>query len=150
MNKCFSSHASRKAEQLAQSALRKGKLGNLSTRLSQNHHSLRRSILGIFYHAMPEGILSLQDLHHIASDIWLTRFDEDLEKEISARRKGRPKISKETKLFFGDKKELAFIQRLEYLAANPKVHRSILESTTVSEGSDAMDVVMEKQDPTVP
>jgi translation machinery-associated protein 16 len=48
---------------------------------------------------MPEeGVLSLQDLHHIISDIWLTRFDEDLEKERSARRKGRPKSLKEVKL----------------------------------------------------
>ena len=48
---------------------------------------------------MPEeGILSLQDLHHIISDVWLTRFDEDLEKEKSTRRKGRPKSSKEIKL----------------------------------------------------
>lgn len=42
--------------------------------------------------------MSLQDLHHIISDIWLTRFDEDLEKERSARRKGRPKSLKEVKL----------------------------------------------------
>ncbi|KAF8814202.1 hypothetical protein BYT27DRAFT_7334539 [Phlegmacium glaucopus] len=34
---------------------------------------------------MPEeGVLSLQDLRHIISDIWLTRFDEDLEKERSS------------------------------------------------------------------
>ncbi|KAF8816351.1 hypothetical protein BYT27DRAFT_7184248 [Phlegmacium glaucopus] len=50
---------------------------------------------------MPEeGVLSLQDLHHIVSDISLTRFDEDLGKERSARRKGRPKSSKEIKLDF--------------------------------------------------
>lgn len=42
--------------------------------------------------------MSLQDLHHIISDIWLTRFDEDLEQEKSARRKGRPKSLKEIKL----------------------------------------------------
>jgi translation machinery-associated protein 16 len=48
---------------------------------------------------MPEeGVLSLQDLHHIISDIWLTRFDEDLEKERSARRKGRPISLKVVKL----------------------------------------------------
>ena len=109
--------SSRKAGQLARNALRKGKLGNLSTKRSQKHHSLGLSILdlffiskfltlslpvdfyGFFFHAMPEeGVLSLQDLHHIISDIWLTRFDEDLEKERSARRKGRPKSLKETKL----------------------------------------------------
>ena len=47
---------------------------------------------------MEEGVLSLQDLHHIISDIWLTRFDEDLAQERSARRKGRPKSLKETNL----------------------------------------------------
>ena len=110
--------SSRKAGQLARNALRKGKLGNLSAKRSQRHHSLGLLILdffvlsefltcfsslvdfyGFFYHAMPEeGVLSLQDLHHIISDIWLTRFDEDLEKERSARRKGRPKSLKEIKL----------------------------------------------------
>ncbi|KAF8817532.1 hypothetical protein BYT27DRAFT_7199066 [Phlegmacium glaucopus] len=181
--------ASRKAGQLARNALRKGKLGNLSTKRSQKHHSLV-DLYGFFYHAMPEeGVLSLQDLHHIVSDIWLTRFDEDLEKERSARRKGRPKSSKEIKLeerklqeaelyrtgmeiidlthgptveIFRrwDKKELAFIQLLRFIrisSSEPEVvvlskpgkHLSILESTTVSEGGDAMDVVMEKQDPTV-
>ena len=110
--------ASRKAGQLARNALRKGKLGNLSTKRNQKHHSLGSSILdlfvlnknltcfpslvdlyGFFYHAMPEeGVLSLQDLHHIINDIWLTRFDEDLEKERSTRRKGRPKSLKEIKL----------------------------------------------------
>ena len=109
--------SSRKAGQLARNALRKGKLGNLSTKRSQKHDSLGLSILdlfglnniltfsslvdlyGFFYHAMPEeGVLSLQDLHHIISDIWLTRFDEDLAQERSARRKGRPKSLKEIKL----------------------------------------------------
>lgn len=108
--------ASRKAGQLARNALRKGKLGNLFTKRSQKNHSLSLSILkssfpkyltfpslvdfyGFFYHAMPDqGVLSLQELHHIISNIWLTRFDEDLEKERSARRKGRPKSSKEIRL----------------------------------------------------
>jgi hypothetical protein len=108
--------SSRKAGQLARNALRKGKLGNLSSKRSKKYHSLGRSrffilskfltwfsslvdLYGFFYHAMPEeGVLSLQDLHHIISDIWLTRFDEDLEKERSTRRKGRPKSLKEIKL----------------------------------------------------
>jgi translation machinery-associated protein 16 len=110
--------SSRKAGQLARNALRKGKLGNLSAKRSQKHHSLGLlnfdfssfsmfltrllslvDLYGFFYHAMPEeGVMSLQDLHHIISDIWLTRFDEDLEKERSARRKGRPKSLKEIKL----------------------------------------------------
>lgn len=48
---------------------------------------------------MPEeGVLTLEELHHIIGDVWLTRFDEDLEEEKAARRKGRPKSAKETKL----------------------------------------------------
>ncbi|KAH9479455.1 Translation machinery-associated protein 16 [Psilocybe cubensis] len=76
--------ASRKAGQLARHALRKGKLVDL---------------YGFFYHAVPEeGVLTLEELHHIISDVWLTRFDEELEAERSARRKGRPKSAKEMKL----------------------------------------------------
>ncbi|KAF8814212.1 hypothetical protein BYT27DRAFT_7130196 [Phlegmacium glaucopus] len=48
------------------------------------HHSLL-DLYAFSYQAMPEeGVLSLQDLHHIASDTWLTRFDEYLEKESSS------------------------------------------------------------------
>ena len=60
-----------------------------------------------------------------------------------------------------DQKELAFIQLLRFIRisstepevavlSKPGKHFSILESTTVSEGGDAMDVVMEKQDLSVP
>ena len=48
---------------------------------------------------MPEeGVLTLEDLHHIIGDIWLTRFDEELQNEKAARRKGRPKSTRETAL----------------------------------------------------
>lgn len=48
---------------------------------------------------MPEeGVLTLEELHHIVQDIWLTRFDEELEHEKSIRRKGRPKSTKTMKL----------------------------------------------------
>lgn len=48
---------------------------------------------------MPEeGVLSLEDLHHIIGDIWLTRFDEELQNEKATRRKGRPKSTRETAL----------------------------------------------------
>jgi len=48
---------------------------------------------------MPEeGVLSLEELHHIISDIWLTRFDEELQTEKVTRRKGRPKSTRETAL----------------------------------------------------
>jgi translation machinery-associated protein 16 len=48
---------------------------------------------------MPEeGVLTLEDLHHIIGDIWLTRFDEELQNEKATRRKGRPKSTRETAL----------------------------------------------------
>ena len=60
-----------------------------------------------------------------------------------------------------DQKELAFIQLLRFIrisSSEPEVavlskpgkHLSILESTTISEGSDAMDVVTEKHDSSIP
>lgn len=54
---------------------------------------------GFFYHAIPEdGVLTLEELHHIIREVWLTRFDEELEHEKATRRKGRPKSVKEIKL----------------------------------------------------
>lgn len=48
---------------------------------------------------MPEeGVLSLEDLHTIFREVWLTRYDEELASERAARRKGRPKSAKEMKL----------------------------------------------------
>ncbi|KAF8909370.1 hypothetical protein CPB84DRAFT_1765969 [Gymnopilus junonius] len=90
--------ASRKADQLARHAIRKGKLGNLATKRSQKHNSLA-DLYGFFFHAIPEeGVLSMEDFHHVIRDIWLTRFDNELEAEKSSRRKGRPKSAKEVKL----------------------------------------------------
>lgn len=43
-------------------------------------------------------MLTLPELHHIIGNIWLTRFDEELEQEQTARRKGRPKSTKEVKI----------------------------------------------------
>ena len=37
-------------------------------------------------------------MHFVVRDIWLPRFDQDLEAEKAARRKGRPKSTKEQKL----------------------------------------------------
>ncbi|KAF8075006.1 hypothetical protein FPV67DRAFT_1559612 [Lyophyllum atratum] len=97
--------SSRKAGQLARNALRKGKLGNLASKRGQKHNTLGKSfkppvdVYGFFYHAIPEeGVLTLPELHRVVDDIWLTRFDEELEQERAARRKGRPKSAKETKL----------------------------------------------------
>jgi translation machinery-associated protein 16 len=56
-------------------------------------------LYGFFYHAMPEeGVLTLEELHHIVGNVWLTRFNEELEQEKAARRKGRPKSSREVYL----------------------------------------------------
>ncbi|KAF5316607.1 hypothetical protein D9619_006268 [Psilocybe cf. subviscida] len=90
--------ASRKAGQLARHALRKGKMGNLASKRSEKAGSLV-DVYGFFYHAMPEeGVLSLEDLHTIFREVWLTRYDEELASERAARRKGRPKSAKEMKL----------------------------------------------------
>ncbi|KAF9478245.1 hypothetical protein BDN70DRAFT_809135 [Pholiota conissans] len=90
--------SSRKAGQLARNALRKGKLGNLATKRTHKQSSLV-DLYGFFFHAMPEeGELTLEELHHILKDIWLTRHDEELEREVKARRKGRPKSVQQQKL----------------------------------------------------
>ena len=48
---------------------------------------------------MPEeGVLTVEELHTILRDIWLTRHDTELNEEIAGRRKGRPKSAKEMKL----------------------------------------------------
>ncbi|TFK39988.1 translation machinery-associated protein 16, partial [Crucibulum laeve] len=90
--------SSRKAGQFARHALRKGKLGNLASKRGQKHNSLV-DVYGFFYHAMPEeGVLTLEELHNIIREVWLTRFDDELEEERAARRKGRPKSAREVKL----------------------------------------------------
>ena len=43
-------------------------------------------------------MLTLPELHELVSDVWLTRHDAELEEERAARRKGRPKSTKERKL----------------------------------------------------
>ncbi|KAF8202464.1 hypothetical protein BJ912DRAFT_443443 [Pholiota molesta] len=90
--------SSRKAGQLARNALRKGKLGNLASKRTHKQNSLV-DLYGFFFHAVPEeGELTLEELHHIIRDIWLTRHDDELEREIKARRKGRPKSVQQQKL----------------------------------------------------
>ncbi|KAG2048089.1 hypothetical protein BDR06DRAFT_963188, partial [Suillus hirtellus] len=52
-----------------------------------------------FYHVIhPEGTHSLEELHSIISNVWLTRHDDELEQERAARPKGRQKSTKELKL----------------------------------------------------
>lgn len=40
----------------------------------------------------------MPELHELVADVWLTRHDAELEDERAARRKGRPKSTKECKL----------------------------------------------------
>ncbi|KAF8638938.1 hypothetical protein AX16_010413 [Volvariella volvacea WC 439] len=90
--------SSRKAGQLARQSLRKSRMHDLAAQRTQRGHSVA-DIYGFWYHALPEeGVLTLDDLHQIVQEVWLTRFDEDLEAERTARRKGRPKGTKEMKL----------------------------------------------------
>lgn len=57
------------------------------------------NVYGFFYHALPPvGVLTLEELHTIVRDVWLTRHDDELEQERTARRKGRSKSTKEAKL----------------------------------------------------
>ncbi|KAG2743223.1 hypothetical protein P692DRAFT_20747132 [Suillus brevipes Sb2] len=89
---------SRKAGQLSRVQLRKAKLADAASKRTKKH-SAQADVYGFFYHAIPpEGTLSLEGLHSIISDVWLTRHDDELEQERAARRKGRPKSTKELKL----------------------------------------------------
>lgn len=90
---------SRKADQLARKAIRKGKIGNLASKRSTKRHVMR-SIYNFFYEAIPEdGSALLEDeLRYIIETVWLTKYDDELEEERAARRKGRPKSVKESKL----------------------------------------------------
>ncbi|EAU90558.2 hypothetical protein CC1G_00942 [Coprinopsis cinerea okayama7 len=90
--------SSRKAGQLARKALRKEKLQNLASKRTQKQGSTA-DFFGFFYHAIPEeGALTLEELHGIIRDVWLTRHDKELEEERAARRKGRPKSTREVHL----------------------------------------------------
>lgn len=42
--------------------------------------------------------MTLEELHALVRDVWLTRFDDELEAERASRRSGRPKSVKEVKL----------------------------------------------------
>ncbi|KZV67053.1 hypothetical protein PENSPDRAFT_584551 [Peniophora sp. CONT] len=89
---------SRKADQLNRKHVRKAKLGNQASNRVKRKSS-RADLYGFFYHALPEeGELTLDDLHDIVCDAWLTRYDAEIEEEQAARRKGRPKSVKQQKL----------------------------------------------------
>ena len=51
----------------------------------------------------------MEELHFVVRDIWLPRFDQDLEAEKASRRKGRPKSTKELKL-----EEIKLLEGEEY------------------------------------
>lgn len=58
-------------------------------------------IFNFFYSCLPaEDVtcLQLSELHTIIRDIWLTRYNDELEAEIKSRRPGRPKSVKEQKI----------------------------------------------------
>ncbi|KAG1728059.1 uncharacterized protein EDB91DRAFT_868273 [Suillus paluster] len=89
---------SRKASQLSRVQLRKAKLAEAASKRTKKQ-SAQADVYGFFYHAIPpEGTLSLEELHAIVRNVWLTRYDDELEQERAARRKGRPKSTKELKL----------------------------------------------------
>jgi translation machinery-associated protein 16 len=57
-------------------------------------------IYSFFYHALPPDApaLTTSELHALISDVWLARHNVELEHERQARRKGRPKSTRELKL----------------------------------------------------
>ncbi|TFK29755.1 hypothetical protein FA15DRAFT_289497 [Coprinopsis marcescibilis] len=90
--------SSRKAGQLVRKSHRKDKLQNLTSLRNQRHASMA-DIYGFFFHCIPEeGVLTLEELHGVVRDVWLTRHDAELAEEQAARRKGRPKSTRESKL----------------------------------------------------
>ncbi|EIN09527.1 hypothetical protein PUNSTDRAFT_101382 [Punctularia strigosozonata HHB-11173 SS5] len=89
---------SRKAGQLARTQLRKDKLASAASKRAKKHAS-HVDLYGFFYHAMPPtGVFTLQELHEIIRDVWLTRHDAALDQERAQRRPGRPKSTGELKL----------------------------------------------------
>lgn len=101
---------SRKADQLVRAQHRKSKLQDLAKTRSKKqevqceqctgfecadftHVSCTVDLYSFFYAAIPsEGVLTLQDLHTIIQEVWLTRYDDELEAERAQRRKGRPQL----------------------------------------------------------
>ncbi|KAF8127396.1 hypothetical protein EV363DRAFT_1172410 [Boletus edulis] len=89
---------SRKAAQLARTHFRKSKLAQATIKRSKKY-ALQADVYGFFFHALPPvGVPTLEELHALVRDVWLTRHDDELEQERAARRKGRPKSTREEKL----------------------------------------------------
>lgn len=110
---------SRKARQLERAFLRKTSLSTASSKRSKKQiekgetlNSLPLEItyigmtstladrFGFWFHALPPDTkaLTLDELHGIIGDIWLTRHDEAIQSEKSTRRKGRPPSKREVEL----------------------------------------------------
>jgi translation machinery-associated protein 16 len=120
---------SRKADQLVRAQHRKSKLQDLAKARSKKQEAQGEQcasfvcvdvgymfytvdLYNFFYAAIPtEGVLTLQDLHTIIQDVWLTRYDGELEVERAQRRKGRPKSTKEQRI-----EELKLRESEEYRA----------------------------------
>ncbi|KAI0034445.1 hypothetical protein K488DRAFT_77201 [Vararia minispora EC-137] len=90
---------SRKADQLNRKENRKSKLAEQAVNRTKKQASFV-DFFGFFYHALPpdESVLTLDDLHSLIRDVWLTRNDAEIAAEQAARRKGRPKSVKQQKL----------------------------------------------------
>ncbi|EJD43741.1 hypothetical protein AURDEDRAFT_145306 [Auricularia subglabra TFB-10046 SS5] len=90
---------SRKAGQLARTALRKAKLADAQTKRTRKNAATVDKFT-FFFHAIPPEAecMSLPELHALVRDVWLTRHDEELEQERAARRKGRPQSARELAL----------------------------------------------------
>ncbi|KIY66445.1 hypothetical protein CYLTODRAFT_377721 [Cylindrobasidium torrendii FP15055 ss-10] len=90
--------SSRKAGQLQRKNIRQDKLGGQSSVRSKRNNEMA-NVYGFFYHSLPPtGEMSLVELHELIRDNWLSRHDEELAEEKAARRKGRPKSTREMKL----------------------------------------------------
>lgn len=110
---------SRKAGQVERAQLRKAKLEGAAGKRAKRSRSQsalrsfplpRQSVLipiGLvvdiyvfFYHAMPPdcAAMSLDELHAVIRDVWLTRHDVELNEEVKNRRKGNPKSAKQSRL----------------------------------------------------
>ncbi|EPQ56489.1 hypothetical protein GLOTRDRAFT_59779 [Gloeophyllum trabeum ATCC 11539] len=90
---------SRKAAQITRTQLRKNKLVEASNKRSRKYHA-ETDFYGFWYHAMPPvgETLTLQTIHTLIADVWLVRHDAELDSERAARRKGRPKSTREQQL----------------------------------------------------
>lgn len=90
---------SRKAGQMQREALRKAKLSEKLVKRGKKQMNLADRY-AFFLHALPpdKAALTLAEIHDLVQSLWLTRHEQALEEEQTARRKGRPKSTKEQQL----------------------------------------------------